>query len=254
MTRSYTRYVALGDSQTEGRGDFDEHGHAVGWADRLAAHLARTTSPGLAYANLAVNGCRAVHVRRDQLPVALDLRPDLASVAVGMNDVLRHDFDLEAVVADVETSLAALRATGCDVVTMTFPDIGRMLPVMAWLRPRERALNARVRELAAAYDVPVLDLFDLAMCGDPVMWSHDRIHGSTEGHRRIAAGMAELMGLPDVDPGWSVPPGTRVGPVHAVARDAWWAATFVAPFLLRQLRGRGPTVGRTAKRPALLPV
>lgn len=246
--------MALGDSQTEGRGDWDDQGRAVGWADRLAAHLARTTSPGLTYANLAVNGCRAAHVRSLQLPVALELGPDLASVAVGMNDVLRHDFDLESVIADVEATVAALRATGCHVVTMTYPDVGRMLPVMAWLRPRERRLNERLAEVAQRHDVPVLDLFDLVMCGDPIMWSHDRIHGSTEGHRRIAEGMAELMGLPDVDPDWWRPPGTRVGPVHAVCRDAWWAATFVAPFLLRQLRGVGPMTGRAAKRPALAPL
>ncbi|GGF45809.1 lysophospholipase [Marmoricola endophyticus] len=251
MPTSYRRFVALGDSQTEGTGDWDDDGNAVGWADRLATHLDGTSSPGLAYANLAVNGCRAAHVRREQLPVALDLAPDLASVVVGMNDVLRHDYDEDSVVADVEAVVAALRGAGCDVVTMTFPDVGRMLPVMAWLRPRERRLNARLVEVARAYDVPVLDLFPLAMCGDPVIWSHDRIHGSSEGHRRIADGMASLLGLPGSDPTWADPPGTRVDPLRAVARDAWWVATFVAPFLYRQLRGRGPTAGHAAKRPAL---
>ena len=134
---SYRRYVALGDSQTEGLNDGDDATGLRGWADRFAEALAATTSPGLHYANLALRGCRARDVRHGQLDAALAMQPDLASVVVGMNDLLRHDYDADATVRDVEETFAALRATGCRVVTMTFPDIGRMLPVMAWLRPRE---------------------------------------------------------------------------------------------------------------------
>ncbi len=251
---SYARYVALGDSQTEGLNDGDDATGIRGWADRLAEALATSTSPGLHYANLAVRGCRARHVRHGQLDAALALRPDLASVVVGMNDLLRHDYDVDATVRDVEETFAALTATGCRVVTMTFPDIGRMLPVMAWLRPREVELHRRLVAAAERHDVTVLDLFPLAMCGDPAMWSHDRIHGSSEGHARIAAGMAEVMGLPGSDPAWreSAPSGTSL--LGAVRRDAWWTATFVVPFLTRQLLGRGPGAGRSAKRPELEPV
>lgn len=51
----YTRYVAIGDSQTEGLWDGDDSGGLIGFADRLAA-LVDTHHPGLAYANLAVRG------------------------------------------------------------------------------------------------------------------------------------------------------------------------------------------------------
>lgn len=251
---SYRRYVALGDSQTEGLNDGDDATRLRGWADRFAEALAATTSPGLHYANLAVRGCRARDVRHDQLDAALALQPDLASVVVGMNDLLRHDYDADATVRDVEETFAALRATGCRVVTMTFPDIGRMLPVMAWLRPREVDLNRRLVEAAVRHDVAVLDLFPLAMCGDPALWSHDRIHGSAEGHARIAAGIGELLGLPGSDGSWSVSAPSSTGLFHAVRRDVWWAASFVVPFLTRQLLGRGPGTGRSAKRPDLMPV
>jgi lysophospholipase L1-like esterase len=251
---SYLRYVALGDSQTEGLNDGDDATGLRGWADRFAETLAATTSPDLHYANLAIRGCRARDVRQRQLDAALSLRPDLASVVVGMNDLLRHDYDADGVVRDVEETIAALTGTGCRVVTMTFPDIGRMLPVMAWLRPREVELNRRLVEVAERYDVPVLDLFPLEMCGDPELWSHDRIHGSSEGHRRIAAGMAHVLGLPDSDDSWRASPRGRTGVLDAVRRDAWWTATFVVPFLTRMLMGRGPGTGRTAKRPELLPV
>lgn len=250
--QAYLRYVALGDSQTEGAGDYDDEGRPIGWADRFAHALQATTSPDLLYANLAVGGCRARHVREVQLPAALELRPDLATVAVGMNDVLRHDFDLDSVVADVEHTVATLREAGATVATMTFPDVGMMLPVMRWLRPREERLNDAVREIAGRYDVPVLELFEQRMCADARMWSHDRIHGSTEGHRRIAEGMAGLFGLPDADPAWADPLPDRpwTSPFDVVRRDVWWALTFAVPFLTRQLRGRRP---QPAKRPTLRP-
>ncbi|MCZ4498677.1 MAG: lipolytic protein family [Marmoricola sp.] len=254
MLPAYRRYVALGDSQTEGLNDGDDLSGVRGWADRFAERLAETSSPELTYANLAVRGCRARHVHEEQLPAALALEPDLASVVVGMNDLLRHDYDLEATVAQVEQTFAALRATGCRVVTTSFPDVARMLPVMGWLRGKEVELNDRLNDAAARHDVDVLDLFTIGLTSDPAMWSHDRIHGSTLGHQRIAAGMCELMGLPASDHSWAEPTGTSPGLLHVVRRDAWWLATFMVPFLTRQLRGRGPMADRTAKRPQLLPV
>ncbi|MFL6106164.1 MAG: SGNH/GDSL hydrolase family protein [Marmoricola sp.] len=254
MAEQYRRFVALGDSQTEGLNDGSDESGLRGWADRLADHLADTTSPGLRYANLAVRGCRARHVLDVQLPAALALEPDLAAVVVGMNDLLRHDYDQDAVVAQVEETFAALRATGCRVLTMTFPDVAMMLPVMGWLRGKEARLNQLLVEAAERHDVDVLDLFPLALSGDPAMWSHDRIHGSTLGHQRIAAGMGELLELPGSDHSWAEVTHSSSGLLQVVRRDAWWLATFMVPFLTRQLRGRGPGVGRTAKRPQLTPV
>lgn len=254
MSTSYQRFVALGDSQTEGLNDGDDRHGVRGWADRFAERLAETTSPDLTYANLAVRGCRARHVYEEQLPAALALKPDLASVVVGMNDLLRHDYDLEAVVEQVEQTFAALRATGCRVLTTSFPDVSRMLPVMGWLRGREGELNGRLEDAAGRQGVEVLDLFNVELTSDPAMWSHDRIHGSSLGHARIAAGMCELMGLPGSDHSWVEPTGTRPGFLHVVGRDAWWLATFMVPFLTRQLRGRGPMADQVAKRPHLEPV
>lgn len=258
MGTEYFRYVALGDSQTEGLNDGPENGAGTaglrGWADRFADALAHSTSPGLRYANLAVRGCRARHVRDVQLPAALALEPDLATVVVGMNDLLRHDYDLDATVADVETVFASLRATGCRVATMSFPDISLVLPVLSRLRPRQIALNERLAEAARAHDVAVLDLFGLRLSADRRMWSHDRIHGSTLGHSRIAAGMAHLFGLPGSDASWALPiTDGRAARFEVVRRDAHWLATFVLPFLVKQALGR-PYAGAGPKRPALLPV
>lgn len=255
MSPQFTRYVALGDSQTEGLNDGDELGGYRGWADRFAERLA-DGSPDLLYANLALRGCRARDVREEQLSAALALGPDLATVVVGMNDVLRHDYDLERTVSEVEETFEILVASGARVLTMTFPHVGRMLPVMSWLLPRQRVLNGRLRDAAERHGVQVLDLFALETTGDPRLWSHDRIHGSAEGHALIAAGMAELVGMPGSDGAWRDPLPDPAGhtPLDVVRREAQWTATFLVPFLLRQLRGRPPGHGRSAKRPLLTPV
>lgn len=107
----YLRFVALGDSHTEGVGDGDDVTGLRGWADRLAEHLARH-SPQLRYANLAVRGRLAGQVHAEQLPTALALRPDFATVVAGVNDMLRPRFDPDEVAAHLEAMFAALTGQG----------------------------------------------------------------------------------------------------------------------------------------------
>lgn len=120
----YLRYVALGDSQTEGLGDGDDTVGLRGWADRLAEHLA-VVNPSLKYANLAVRGRVAGQVRAEQLGTALALRPDLATVVAGVNDLLRPRFNAAEVAGHLEEVFTALTDIGTHVVTLTFPMSGR---------------------------------------------------------------------------------------------------------------------------------
>lgn len=253
---SYERFVALGDSQTEGLNDLRDDGTPRGWADRLAERLTVTTSPGLTYANLAVRRCRARHVREVQLPRALELRPDLATVCVGMNDLLRHDFDLKATLADIEATITALQAIGARVVSMTNPDVGRMLPMMAWLAGRQRTFHDRLRTLHGRLGVDTLELAGQPMAASRAMWSTDRIHGSALGHQHVADGMARLLDLPGSDDSWADVAPTHLSPAGLVAGEARWATSFLAPFLVGQVRGRHAPAGAApvCKRPDLLPV
>ncbi|MGH3365230.1 MAG: SGNH/GDSL hydrolase family protein, partial [Nocardioidaceae bacterium] len=120
-----TRYVAIGDSTVEGLEDPGPDGVYVGWADRLARHL-RTAHPDLAYANLAVRGMTAREVRTTQLDRALSLRPDIAVVVAGVNDVLRPRFDREALREDLLAMHAALHDAGARVASFTMPDMARV--------------------------------------------------------------------------------------------------------------------------------
>ncbi|MEV4169513.1 SGNH/GDSL hydrolase family protein [Nonomuraea sp. NPDC049709] len=249
---TYTRYVALGDSQTEGLGDGDDvRGHR-GWADRLAEHLA-CGNPDLRYANLAVRGRLASQVRDEQLATALALRPDLATVMAGMNDLIRPGFDAAAVAAALEDMYEALTGAGAHVVTVTFPDIGKIAPMARPLRPRVLDLNARIRDAAARHGVTLVDTFPLEFLTDARMWSTDRLHASPAGHTRFAAAVAHTLALPGSDDTWSqplppLPPATRW---RMATTELRWFATFAGPWIGRRLLGRSSGDGRTAKRPEL---
>jgi lysophospholipase L1-like esterase len=254
-TPRFERYVALGDSSTEGLDDPDGRGGYRGWADRLAARVAAAQG-GLLYANLAVRGKHARQVREEQLAAALALRPDLATLFAGTNDAVSRRFDLDAVIADLDAMQRALVASGATVLTLTLPDPGRVLPWFRGLSRRVAVLNAAVRRLAAANGVLVADLAAWPDASDPRLWSEDRLHANSAGHERIAAALARALRLPGTDDAWlaPLPAAPPVGRARRLGADLLWAYRFLFPWLWRHARGRSSGDGRRPKRPALLPV
>src|SRR5262245_61422171 len=121
--RSWSRYLALGDSLTAGRGDFGPDGRPVGWARRLAGLLTDRTGVDCALTNLAVDGATIGGVIADQLPHLRDVGPDLVSVTVGMNDIRSPQFSPGDFAADVGRLIDALGQTGATLLTCTLPDI-----------------------------------------------------------------------------------------------------------------------------------
>jgi len=250
----FARYVALGDSQTEGLLDPDGRGGYRGWADRFAELLAGE-NPHLSYANLAVRGRLVGQIRAEQLEPALAHRPDLATVMGGLNDLLRPGFDPDAAVGHLDAMLAALRTAGATVVTNTFPAIEQIAPVLRRLAPRVDAFNAGIREIAAARGAVLVDFAARGVGTDARIWSPDRIHANPFGHALIAAAFADTVGVPG-HRHWAepLPPVAAVGRWRRAAVEAHWLGTSVAPWLLRRARGRSSGDGITAKRPRLLPV
>ncbi|MEU3463947.1 SGNH/GDSL hydrolase family protein [Streptomyces sp. NPDC006733] len=251
----FLRYVALGDSQSEGLGDGDDTTGLRGFADRFAEHLT-AAHPRLRYANLAVRGRLAGQVRAEQLGPALALRPDLATVVAGVNDVLRPRFDAARVAGEVEELFAALTAAGAQVVTLTFPDIGKIAPLARRLAPRVDDLNAHLRAAAARHGVTVAETAHHPVTTDPRLWTADRLHAGPLGHERIAAALAHALELPGSSDAWTHPLPPRAAPSRrqAAVAEVRWATGFLGPWLGRRLRGRSSGDGRTAKRPDLLPL
>lgn len=246
------RFVAIGDSQTEGLHDYYADGTPRGWADRFAEAVA-AHHPELRYANLAVRGKRTSEIRRVQLEPALALEPDLASVMSGVNDVIRPGADVDAVAADLEAMYAALVAAGCRVIVCTFP-----LPstgLTARVAPRLQALNARIRDAASRHGVVVAELEPLPMAADLRLWANDRIHLNPDGHARLAAAMFSAFAQ-DGDTSWQakLPDGPARGRLATAASEAAWIASYVVPKIGRLIRGVSSGDGRVAKRPGLAPV
>lgn len=262
---SFERYVALGDSSTEGIDDPDGAGGFRGWANRLAEAIdgarAEAGRGELLYANLGVRGRRTREIREQQLAPALAMRPDLATLFTGTNDVVAREFDADAVAADVDAMQRALIGAGATVLTFTLPDLATVMPVTllrVWQRiaPRLRELNRRLREVAAANGAILVDFERHPVAGDPRLWSDDRLHANSEGHARIAAALAHALGLPGSDESWQRPLPSVAAPTRRARlyRELDWSRRHFLPWLWRHAHGRSSGDGRLPKRPDLRPV
>ncbi|WP_163554126.1 SGNH/GDSL hydrolase family protein [Candidatus Frankia alpina] len=220
------RFVALGDSITVGLGDGVTMGrehhrtaiHGRGFAARLAERLG---PPGTVhYTNLATTGAAAHDVRTRQLPVALTLDPQVATVVAGMNDVLKATFDPLRLRQDLIWTVSRLRAGGTVVLTATLPDPGRLLPLPApvtrVLADRVGLLNAAVRAAARADPgVLVVDLDRHPAVRHRSSFDVDRVHPGPHGHRLIARAFAHRLAQAEIPL-----VGAPSGPVDAGGPDA----------------------------------
>ena len=257
------RYVAVGDSFTEGLADPDPHspGAYRGWADRLAEHLDAAAraggGPGVEYANLAVRGRLLEAILAEQLPVALSSGADLVSIAAGGNDLLRPRADVDALAASMDAAVGSLRATGADVLLVAGFD-PRSLPVVRLTRGRVAAYNLQLWATARRHGAAVLDLWSLRALYDLRMWAPDRIHLSAEGHRRVAlAALSALHGGPEGSAEeWAqpLPAGVARSRLASAREDAAWARTHLAPWVQRRLTGRSSGDAVEPKRPVPAPL
>ena len=259
VPRRWARFVAVGDSFTEGMSDPDplEPDRYVGWADRLAVALAQLPGPAgteFAYANLAIRGRKLADVTDRQVPLALELAPDLVSIVGGGNDILRPRADIEALATQLEAAVARIRATGADVLLAT-PSDPREAPVFKHLRCRHATYTAHLWTIARRHGCAVIDLWGMASLRDWRMWAQDRIHLSPMGHERVAQAALAALGHGSPDGEWAVamPGKVRRSRAAQLRADQAWARTYLTPWVQRRLTGRSSGDGRDPKRPTLGP-
>ncbi|MET9442164.1 SGNH/GDSL hydrolase family protein [Streptomyces sp. NPDC006610] len=251
-TPSYGSLVALGDSFTEGMSDLLPDGTYRGWADLLAARMA-AHSPGFRYANLAVRGKLIGQIVDEQVDVAAAMGADVITLVGGLNDTLRPKCDMVRV-RDLLTEAVEKLAPHCErLVLMRSP--GRQGPVLERFRPRMEELFACVDDLAARHGALVVDLYGAPSLADPRMWDVDRLHLTSEGHRRVAEAVWQALGYDPADTDWRTPLPATVPPRWVARRiaDARFARRHLLPWIGRRLTGRSAGDGRPAKRPELLP-
>ena len=242
----WKRYVAIGDSFSEGLGDPGPAGWR-GWADRVAERLGG--DPAFGYANLAIRGRLLGQIIADQVPAALALGPDLVSMSGGGNDLLRPGTDVDALAEQLDGAVAELRAAGADVVLFTGVDPVDS-PIIRRTRGRVAIFNENLRAVAARRGAFVVDQWAMHVLRDWRCWSSDRLHMSPEGHRRVALAMLEAL---DVSSGadWRepLPPLPPLGRGAQLLRDGQWAKEYLGPWIGRRLRGESSGDSVTAKRP-----
>ena len=248
----YTRYVAMGDSQTEGLWDGDDSAGIVGFADRLAAML-DGLKPSLQYANLAIRGRRIRDVLDDQLPAALAMRPDLISMCVGMNDITRPGLNFDRALADLDLLHERLARSDATVVTTTFPDVGRIVPIGRILTSRMLRTHEAIVTAADRHGFKLVDLYSAPSMTQPDVWSDDRVHGSTKGHILFAAAAAEVLDLPGSNHDWAQAGSAATQQtLRSCARSQlMWTKNMLAPWMWHHARGVSSGDGREPKRPTL---
>jgi lysophospholipase L1-like esterase len=250
---TWRTFVAIGDSFTEGLDDWRPDGTPRGWADRVAERLA-ADAPGFRYANLAVRGKVLDQIVDDQIPVAERLRPDLVALCAGGNDIIRFSCDTDDLARRFDAALARITATGARVLVFTGFDAGRMHPLIRRLRGRIACYNELMRASAERHGSTVVDLWGMTPLADPRSWGSDRLHLTTEGHRRVALRVLECLGVPVADD-WREPL-PEVAPTPWRDRqleDLRWMREWVLPFVRNRLQGRSTGDGFLPKRPELLP-
>lgn len=249
----WSRYVALGDSFTEGIGDPEPGsvGGLRGWADRVAEELAAGRGD-FAYANLAVRGLLLEQILAQQIGQALALKPDLITLSAGGNDMVFHDSDPDKLADKLEAGVSVLAETGATIVLFTGPDWGST-PVLGRNRGKVAIFNENVHSIAARHDALVADLWALRQLRDPRMWDPDRLHLSPLGHHTVAMAVLDTLAVRHtlVDQPKDLPESSWR---QARAGDLVWAKTYLLPWVLRRLRHRGAVEERRAKRPVAGPV
>ncbi|WP_028474216.1 SGNH/GDSL hydrolase family protein [Nocardioides alkalitolerans] len=257
----YHRFVALGDSFTEGVGDHDPtRANGVrGWADRVAEALARQTDD-FAYANLAIRGRKLLGILDEQVDPALALAPDLVTIYAGANDIVRPKVDLDTLAEAYDVAVGRLTATGAQVVLFTAFDPGNG-GIYAPIRGRFALYNEHVRVIADRHGATVADSWRMAhrlpdgvVASDARLWDVDRMHLGPAGHQLVAIMVLDALGVThDLEP-LPLDDLADVSRLERLRADAAWTRGFLVPWIQRRLTGRSSGDSISPRRPGLAPV
>lgn len=246
------RYVAVGDSFTEGVGDELPGGAVRGWADLVAGGLAAATGQAVEYANLAVRGRLLAPIVTEQVPaaLALDPPPTLLTFNGGGNDVMRPGVDPARLLDLTERAVRRVVEAGVHLVLVSGADPCDRLPFGRTMRRRAAQLTAGLEELAARDGVTFVNAFADTELHRGAYWSADRLHLGPAGHRRVASLVLAALGhdvaASAVEPG---PEARRRAPA-----EVRYYREHVLPWVGRHLLGRSSGDLRTGKHLDWVPV
>ncbi len=252
---NYARYVALGDSFTEGVGDPDPSlpNGVRGWADRFAHGLNQAQGGGLAYANLAIRGRKLRAILAEQVDRAISLEPDLVSIYAGANDIMRPAVDLDSLMGEYDAAIAKLSNSGAQVVMFTAFDPGES-KTYAMVRGRFALYCEYVREIVDKYGTTLVDYWRIREFRNPLMWDIDRMHMSAAGHQQMAISVLDRLGVEHELKPLEVQPRPVLTAKEQLAQNAHWAKEYLGPWIKRRVTGVSSGDGLDPRWPALQPV
>ena len=238
------KYLAIGDSFTEGVGDVDpaRPNQVRGWADRVAEVMC--AEEDWQYANLAIRGKKIGQVINQQLDTALAMQPDLVSIYAGGNDILRPKADLEALMTGYAGMVRRFAQAGIKVLLFTGFDTVDS-PLFSKTRPRTAIYNEKIREIADEHGAVIADYWRWREFADVRYWAVDRLHMNELGHALMARKVLGVL----AEAGWSsqdysprievpeLPPLAQNSRGEQLKADLGWAREHLAPWIKRRLSG-----------------
>ena len=253
-----SNYVAIGDSLSEGLGDFAfewfDNREGCGWTDRLATLLtsqAAARGQVLNYANFAIRGTKLKKIMTVQLDAALALNPDFITVMAGANDIMTKAKKLPELERVYREGLIKIQASGAKVVVANImnPVHLRVFSPMAY---RAARITALIERSAAELGIEVIDVHGISELRDLRYWADDMVHFSGHGHIKIANRAAEILGLDYRMPEAVLAPAPDLS--RSIRQTLKWLRLYVVPFFKRRILRQSSGDGFVAKYPSFTQV
>lgn len=243
------RYVAIGDSLTEGLGDesVKEQQGPGGWADRLAALISREAE-GFRYANLALRGCNTRKIEL-QANSAAELAPNFVTVMAGANDLMNLHSRVEEIENRLTKIASDLISVGAQVVLVNLIDPNHVALARV-MRSRAKLMSQLINRVGAKFSLNVVDLNTCNEFRDVRYWSQDLAHFSAIGHKFIANRVAEKIGLSHR---YEMPTVEDLEhPLETLSQKFNWLVSEAVPFISRRIQGKTSGDSMSSKHQTLL--
>jgi lysophospholipase L1-like esterase len=188
------RYLALGDSISQGKGSSDFA--TTAFPARLAERW-RAKGCNVRLKNLGVPHYTAADVIAHELPELLPFKPTLITLQVGSND-LATKVPLDTYRAHVRTILHAAKTSGARVIVIGQNEWWRSPEGGAYggTQRKRDAFDVALAEEAKATGAELVDLRRLyRQQADRKLWAEDGIHPTVAAYDEMAAELARVLPL-----------------------------------------------------------
>ena len=191
------RYMALGDSVSEGAGTTPSP--EAGSYPSLLANKWRARGCTVQLSNVAISGYTAQDIINDEVPQIDGFKPTFITFQTGANDIVKN-VTIDTYRTNVKKILDAAKASGARVVVM---------PQNEWFRsPQGKEYGPNLAEKRAAYDQVMIEetqargaeFIDLRVMfkdhADRNLWGPDGIHPTQEAYSAWATELARIIPSP----------------------------------------------------------